>query len=340
VTNQTTPAPAPSLPTDEELVAEFNALYADWDPDNYTSSLGLMYSVGSPLDTRCHACDTPASDCRVSAALLNSKISVAGKNMLFRQGTVGGFLYWPETVAPMVMCSYGMDGATAGRINHGCGCEAQSACIGNEANCPSACENKDPQTGNEFVRNSSMFKRCHCRPGDSLDGHCFWEGPSFYHGHGNDELRSMVKQRHQFMGSAATEWNEVVIDSQAHDQSLRQNAAGLIAAFVIPVNSMCNRACIRELLAIRDATTQQLNLVEPLPVVGLNVDGGDAPFEVFDPFTPSPGPSPGPAPHGSCCWGGSSCETAQNCHGDAFCGQGESQCIGSCAGVWCAQAFV
>jgi hypothetical protein len=155
----------------------------------------------------------------------------------------------------------------------------------------------------------------------------------------------MVKQRHQFMGSAATEWNEVVIDSQAHDQSLKNDAAGLIAAFVVPVNSRCDRACIRDLLAIRDATTEQLNLAEPLPVVGLNVDGGETPFEVFNPFSPSPGPgpspSPGPAPaSGSCCWGGSTCETASNCHGDAFCGSGEEQCTGACSGVWCAQAFV
>lgn len=307
-----------------------------------------MYTVGSPLDTKCNACDShTVSDCRVSAALLNHHISVPGRKMLDRGGTVGGFLYRPEAVAPMVRCSYGMDGATDGRINHGCGCEMASACGGN-ADCPSACENKDPQTGNEFARNSSMFSRCHCRPGDSLDGHCFWEGPSFYHGEGTDELRSMVKQRHQFMGSAATEWNEVVIDSQAHDESLKRDPAGLIAAFVVPVNAHCDRACIRDLLAIRDETTEHLNLAEPLPVVGLNVDGGDAPFEVFDPFSPSPGPgpspTPGPAPPappaGSCCWGGSTCETATNCHGDAYCGSGEEQCTGSCAGVWCAQAFV
>jgi hypothetical protein len=159
----------------------------------------------------------------------------------------------------------------------------------------------------------------------------------------------MVKQRHQFQGTAATEWNEVVIDSRAHDQSLKQDAAGLIAAFIVPVSAQCDRTCIRELLAIRDAATEQLNLLQPLPVVGLNVDGGDTPFEVFDPFSPSPGPSPSPSPTpsptpsnttGSCCWGGSTCQTASNCHGDVYCGSSEEQCVGSCAGVWCAQALV
>jgi hypothetical protein len=202
--------------------------------------------------------------------------------MLFQQGNIGGFVYRPEPVAPMVMCSYGMDGATKGRANHGCGCEISEACGGDADACPSACENYDPLTGAEFTRNSSMLTGCHCKPGQSLSEHCFWQGPSFYHGEGTDELRSMVKQRYESMDSAATEWNEVVVDSKAHDRSLKQDAAGLIAAFVVPVNAMCDSACIRDLLVIRDATTKSLNLTEPLPIVGLNVDGGDAPFEEFD----------------------------------------------------------
>merc|ERR1711998_586993 len=127
-------------------------------------------------------------------------------------------------------------------------------------------------------------------------------------------------------GSAANQWNEVVISSEMHDASLRQNAADLIAAFVIPVNAHCDHACQKILLALRDEVTERLNLAEPLPVVSLDVEGGDAPFKVYDPFTPpapapapspGPGPSPGPpAPAGSCCWGGDTCETASNCHGD------------------------
>jgi len=91
-----------------------------------------------------------------------------------------------------------------------------------------------------------------------------------------------VKQRYESMDTAATPWNEVVVDSRAHERLLKQDAAGLIAAFVVPMNAMCDSACIRDLLAIRDQTTQQLNLTSPLPVVGLNVDGGDAPFEEFE----------------------------------------------------------
>jgi hypothetical protein len=201
--------------------------------------------------------------------------------MLFQQGNMGGFVYWPKTVAPMVMCSYGIDGATDGRANHGCGCIMSQACGGDVDACPSACENYDPQTGVEFTRNSTMLTSCHCTPGQSLSEHCFWEGPSFYHGEGNDELRSMAKQRYKSMDTAATEWNEVVVDSIAHDRSLKQDAAGLIAAFVVPVNAMCDSACIRDLLKVRDATTQRLNLTNPLPIVGLNVDGGKRPFQDF-----------------------------------------------------------
>jgi len=219
--------------------------------------------------------------------LLNHKVSVPGKDMLFQQGNIGGFLYWPEPVAPMVMCSYGTDGATDARVNHGCGCIPPPCDDSAGVACPSACENHDPLTGNEYLRNSSMLTSCHCTPGESLSEHCFWEGPSFYHGEGTDELRSMVKQRYEGVDEpgAATwlmPWNEVVIDSRAHDRSLRQDAAGLLAAFVVPVNAKCDGACIRDLLAVRDATTQQLNLTDPLPIVGLNVDGGDAPFEEFD----------------------------------------------------------
>lgn len=265
-------------------MAELNALFTAWDPDNDTSPLGLLLSLGSPLNTPCNECDSAhaASDCRVSTALLNHKVSVPGRNMLFQLGNIGGFVYWPETVAPMIMCSYGMDGATDGRANHGCGCEISSACGGHAAECPSACENYNPQTGGPFARNSSMLTSCHCTPGEGLDQHCFWEGPSFYYGEGTDELRSMVKQRYESMDKAATAWNEVVVSSVAHDRSLKQDAAGLIAAFVVPVNAMCDGACIRDLMAVRDATTHYLNLLDPLPVVGLNVDGGDAPFEEFD----------------------------------------------------------
>ena len=50
------------------------------------------------------------------------------------------------------------------------------------------------------------------------------------------------------------------------------------------------------------------------------------------PTAPEP-PTPAPA-SGSCCWGSSSCDSASNCHADAFCGASEEQC-GACAGVWC-----
>jgi hypothetical protein len=149
------------------------------------------------------------------------------------------------------------------------------------------------------------------------------------------------------------------VDAQAHEQGLQGDANSLIAAFIIPVNSRCGTGCIRELLDHRDETTMQLNLAEPIPVVGLNVDGGDNIFEVFDPYRPGPspvpapepgpsppGPAPGPAPapapaaSGSCCWGGDTCDIATNCHYDAYCGSSEESCTGSCAGVWCEQALV
>lgn len=44
---------------------------------------------------------------------------------------------------------------------------------------------------------------------------------------------------------------------------------------------------------------------------------------------------PAPAPTGNCCWGGSSCESATNCHADLYCGTNSAQCTGDCAGMWC-----
>jgi len=52
--------------------------------------------------------------------------------------------------------------------------------------------------------------------------------------------------------------------------------------------------------------------------------------------TPTPSPTPTPTPSGgNCCWGGSSCDTASDCHADPFCGANEGQCTGNCAGKWC-----
>jgi len=53
------------------------------------------------------------------------------------------------------------------------------------------------------------------------------------------------------------------------------------------------------------------------------------------PPVPPPAPSPSPVESASCCWGGSSCDAAADCHADAFCGASEDQCAGSCGGIWC-----
>merc|ERR1711862_985896 len=61
------------------------------------------------------------------------------------------------------------------------------------------------------------------------------------------------------------------------------------------------------------------------------------------PPTPSPAPpsptppSPPPSPPsgGKCCWGGSSCAAASDCHQDPYCSASEDHCTGNCAGKWC-----
>jgi len=56
---------------------------------------------------------------------------------------------------------------------------------------------------------------------------------------------------------------------------------------------------------------------------------------------PPPPPTPTPTPGDSkCCWGGSSCDEASDCHVDAYCGASEGQCTGNCAGMWCTKADV
>merc|ERR1712167_194128 len=65
------------------------------------------------------------------------------------------------------------------------------------------------------------------------------------------------------------------------------------------------------------------------------------PSPVPSPSPPPPSPTPPPAPTpsaGHCCWGGSSCDTAADCHDDAYCSASESQCSSSCGGMWCAEA--
>jgi len=53
---------------------------------------------------------------------------------------------------------------------------------------------------------------------------------------------------------------------------------------------------------------------------------------------PEPLTTAAPAPTGVCCWGGDSCNVAQNCHMDPYCSANEDRCTGECAGMWCAEA--
>jgi len=52
---------------------------------------------------------------------------------------------------------------------------------------------------------------------------------------------------------------------------------------------------------------------------------------------PVPTPVPPPASGGKCCWGGwpASCDTATDCHDDAYCDSGADACTGGCSGAWC-----
>lgn len=54
---------------------------------------------------------------------------------------------------------------------------------------------------------------------------------------------------------------------------------------------------------------------------------------------PVPSPTPGPAA-GTCCWGGSSCDSAADCHSDPYCDASESQCTGNCGGMFCPAKIV
>lgn len=66
-------------------------------------------------------------------------------------------------------------------------------------------------------------------------------------------------------------------------------------------------------------------------------DAGPSPPSPPLPPSPTPAPpTPSPSRPHHCCWGGSSCADAPDCHHDVFCSEGEDRCA-SCAGKWCPQ---
>lgn len=76
---------------------------------------------------------------------------------------------------------------------------------------------------------------------------------------------------------------------------------------------------------------------EPTPAPRPPTPAPTPPSPAPSPPTPSPAPSPSSA---TCCWGGSSCSAASDCHSDAFCDASEEHCSGYCSGQWCPSSVV
>lgn len=194
---------------------------------------------------------------------------------------------------------------------------------------------------------------------------CFYEMPALIVPHDDpgsfipsstNHLRDAMKQR--VLGDESSgqtqEWTEVVIDDRLLIPQLKLDPTHTIVAFVYAIGAdMGPEDGLAYATKMRDQYQQKYGVVGvgDIPVIELDAihdftqSGG--PFKLpgsVGPPGPSPSPPgpPAPAPEmvGNCCWGGDTCDAAENCHGDAYCGSSEEACTGSCAGVWCAPTIV
>lgn len=214
-----------------------------------------------------------------------------------------GLLYIGAVPRKAAKCAYAFDGSSDMRPNRGCGCSINPQnCAPKNPNwpCPPghACSDRDPLDPRVKINaTSAVVTACECaRMGVTEDDdpiwraqatstvetvECLWRGPQYFEGHGKDELRRALKQQHHFTKNATFPWNEVVLDGEALNAAIMAEPSDAIAAVFHPLTSGCEaHKCADTAFAIRDNYQAQFGVA--LPVVGLDVTNGDAPFRAID----------------------------------------------------------
>merc|ERR1712050_628250 len=213
----------------------------------------------------------------------------------------GGAIFG-AAVQQAMKCFYPFDGATMLRPNRGCGCTSiiKTICPRNKNwPCPTTlntCSDKDPITHHKIEANSSVLTACQCTEMGitELDNplwkgvlglqyapglpQCMWQGPQFFEGKGNNELRKGLKQQYIFRKSALYPWNEVVLDGEAYNALFAQQAAQTIQAFWYPRSTHCGRSCKAGVHAARDTFARKHGV--HVPIIMVDLWNGTAPFMI------------------------------------------------------------
>jgi hypothetical protein len=186
--------------------------------------------------------------------------------LVMTMGRSVGIVYNQTSIeSRMGKCSYMYDGATFGRVNHGCGCAAKHKDCGTP---DSPYNNQDCDIVDGGYKNcknntnkSPDVETCWCysqsldpstpKPADATttDQQCFFSGPALYPPAGmlDNELHKMVKERLYNQANPPTEelpgtngtirrkaeyWNEVVVEGEELRNLLEANPRHAYAAFV------------------------------------------------------------------------------------------------------------
>lgn len=261
-----------------KLVDELNWRYMGYDEADPESPNGVTIRMVGP-DTSDDArfyCGTPCHggypDCRVSSSLYNNKMMTKHDthDVAVTMNRYAGILYNQTSIEKIMgKCVYMYDGATFGRVNHGCGCAAK---VGGCGPPDSAYGNQDCQYKDRSHRSGIIEDTCHNNTEISPDVdscwcktkhrdhdtprpehtrtesmQCFFRLGGIYPPHGPlpDELHEFVKARVWNQENPPTEtlgngeirykqeyWNEIVIEGEELRNKLNENPLHAIAAFL------------------------------------------------------------------------------------------------------------
>lgn len=209
-----------------------------------------------------------------------------------------GLLYAGPVPEKATKCAYAFDASSDMRPNRGCGCSINKPnCAPSNPNwpCPNghnACTDQDPLSKlHKITASSAVVEACQCAKMGETEStdptwqgattatvKCLWQGPQFFHGRGQDELRRALKQQHNFVKIATDPWNEFVLDGEALNAAIAADPAHAVTAIFYPLTSACEKAhCADAAHAVQENYKKRYGV--NLPIVGLDVTNGVTPFQ-------------------------------------------------------------
>lgn len=276
-------------------------------------------------------CFEGRADCRISASIYNKHMMISESNKFVpTMSRHSGVVYSPEAVEnQLAKCSYAYDGSSDQKLNGGCGCGALgpagagacddvmsayfnhdcawSATFDADA-CRNACRASD-STGAclQATPQTEKVEPCWCSSGhlanvwpnydqNAAEGQdqCYFKGPAFYPGSGEQETRAMLKRRfesQQTNGSIQQndlsanisvykpeKWNEIVLDGKVAFDMLNTNPESVVIAFVYQKDDTPG---LNFAQAMQTQFLEQYSVTIPLVAFDTHVDVSTTPPFVF-----------------------------------------------------------